>query len=333
MFSRNITKTVKVGKNTNNRIFLKRSAGIIWPVFRALLLSGLCFIILYPLIFMVSAAVRSPNDMYDATVIWLPRHFTFDNLVRVYNIFDYPSTVLHTVVLNLGSSVLQLVTCAFTGYGFARFKFKGRNLLFGLAIFTIIIPPQLVLIPLYIQFRNFDFFYIGRLIGLITGKPLSVQLLNTMWSFYLPAVFANGIRGGLFILLFRQFFRGLPKDLEDAAYIDGCGPVTTFIRIMAPNAGSAFLTVFLFSIVWYWNDSYISSMFYLGNGNTISDYLSTLQYRLSSGLTGNGTKVDPNQIMVWMQAGCLLSIAPVLVMYIFLQKYFTEGIERSGLVT
>ena len=140
----------------------------------------------------------------------------------------------------------------------------------------------------------------------------------------------NGIRAGLMIFIFRQFFKGLPKELEDAAYLDGCGPFMTFIRVMIPNAASSFLTVFLFSVVWYWNDYYVSSTFFNKN-QTIALMLKNLSTLLSQQLFNNAD-VSPREQIVWMEAGCLIAILPILVMYIFLQKYFTEGIERSGLV-
>ena len=142
---------------------------------------------------------------------------------------------------------------------------------------------------------------------------------------YLPALFANGLRAGLFIFIFRQFFRGLPKELEDAAYLDGCSPLKTFLVIMCPNAKSSFLTVFLFSIVWYWNDYYVSSSFFTQN-DTVALMLKNLTQQLF-----DGQAVSVRQIIVWLEAGCLLSITPILVMYVFLQRYFIEGVERSGL--
>lgn len=140
----------------------------------------------------------------------------------------------------------------------------------------------------------------------------------------------NGIRAGLMIFIFRQFFKGLPKELEDAAYLDGCGSLRTFVQVMIPNASSSFLTVFLFSVVWYWSDYYVSSTFFTKN-QTIALMLKNLSTLLSQQLFNNAD-VSPREQIVWMEAGCLISILPILIMYVFLQKYFTEGIERSGLV-
>jgi multiple sugar transport system permease protein len=134
-----------------------------------------------------------------------------------------------------------------------------------------------------------------------------------------------GLRAGLFIYIFRQFFRGLPKELEDAAYIDGCGPFSTFIRVMVPNSFQAILTVLILSVVWHWNEYYLTSMFFL-NKWTIATSLTGMTNHL------NDTNLNPYAFVTKMQAGSLLSILPILLMYLVLQKYFTESIERTGIV-
>ncbi len=297
----------------------------VWPIFRFLILFGLCFIILYPLIFMVSTAFRPNAQMNDPSIVWIPKSLTLQNIQETWDVMKYGATVLNTIKLNLVASILQVITCAITGYGFARFNFKGKGLLFVIVVLMIIVPPQITTIPLYMQYSYFN--PLG-LVKLFTGDTIS--LINSGLTMYLPALFANGLRAGLFILIFRQFFRGLPKELEDAAYLDGCGPLKTFIVVMVPNAASSFLTVFLFSVVWYWNDYYVSSSFFNQN-DTVALMLKNLTATLQSELFDNQT-VGPRQMIVWLESGCILAITPILVMYVFLQKYFTEGIERSGLV-
>ncbi|HRU96694.1 MAG TPA: carbohydrate ABC transporter permease [Ruminococcus sp.] len=293
----------------------------VWPFFRTLILIGLSFVILYPLIYMVSCTFRERGDMNDPTVMWIPRHYTLDVLKETVQAMDFWNTLKNTLILNIGCSLVQIISCAITGYGFARFSFKGKKLLFGIVIMMILVPPQVISLPLYSQFR---FFGIG---------DLTVNLIDSMATMYLPALTANGIRAGLMILIFRQFFRGLPRELEDAAYIDGCGPLRTFIQVMAPNAASAFLTVFLFSVVWYWNDYYVSSTFFT-NTRTIALMLQNLDTELKVRLFNSATAdVSPREQIVWKEAGCLISITPILIMYVCLQKYFTEGIERSGIVS
>lgn len=238
------------------------------------------------------------------------------------------SVLWNTISVNVICSLLQVVTCAITGYGFARFKFKGRGLLFVIVILQIIVPTQVILIPQFMQFRYFDVFGI---ISMLKGGPEpGLNLTDSPMALYLQAFFVNGIRAGLFILLFRQFFRGLPKELEDAAHLDGCGPFATFIRIMVPNAKTSFLTVFIFSLVWYWNDSYVSNMFF-ADADTIALQIGNLYTTISSWLNGGSPTGVAADFMVWIEAGCLISLLPILIIYCFLQRQFIEGIERSGI--
>ncbi len=303
--------------------YLRRKAIVdkAWPFFRFVIIFGLSFVILYPLIYMISCTFRDRGDMSDPTVMWIPRNYTLTVLKETIKAMDFWNTLTNTLILNIGCSLVQVVSCAITGYGFARFKFKGKGILFGIVIMMILVPTQVISLPLYTQFRYFG----------IKGL-FSINLIDTMWTMYLPAITANGIRSGLMILIFRQFFKGLPRELEDAAYIDGCGPFKTFIRVMVPNAASSFLTVFLFSVVWYWNDYYVSSTFFTEN-HTVALMLQNLDSQLKLALFNDANvEISPREQIVWKEAGCLLSITPILLMYTFLQKYFTEGIERSGLV-
>ncbi|MDE5936068.1 MAG: carbohydrate ABC transporter permease [Ruminococcus sp.] len=292
----------------------------IWAFFRFLIISGIGFIVLYPLIYMVSCAFRDKIDMTDPTVVWIPRHPTLAVIQETIKAMDFWNTLESTLVLNIGCSFVQVLSCSITGYGFARFKFRGRNLLFAVVVIMIIVPPQVISLPLYSLFRHFG---IGA---------FSVNLIDSMLAMYLPAITGNGIRSGLMILIFRQFFKGLPKEFEDAAYIDGCGAFRTFVQIIIPNASSAFLTVFLFSVVFYWNDYYVSSAFFTDT-KTVALMLKNLDTELKLRLFDSiSAEIDPREQIVWKQAGCLISITPVLIMYIFLQKYFTEGIEHSGII-
>ncbi|MBQ8687191.1 MAG: carbohydrate ABC transporter permease [Ruminococcus sp.] len=302
--------------NKQEIAYMRRSRlfGIVWPIFRFFILFGLCFVIVYPLIYMISCAFRAPEDMSDPTVMWIPRTLTLEVIQETMEVMNFWSTLGTTVFLNVGCSLVQVASCAVAGYGFARFKFKGRGLLFGIVVLMILVPTQVISIPQYMLFRYFGPF----------------NLINTPLCMYLPAAMGVGIRSGLMIFIFRQFFKGLPKELEDAAYLDGCGPFKTFIKVMIPNAKSSFLTVFLFSVVWYWNDYYVSSTFFTKN-QTVALMLKNLSTLLSQTLFNNAD-VSPREQIVWMEAGCLLAIAPILIMYVFLQKHFTEGIERSGLV-
>lgn len=322
--SKKQAKKIRMESMTKEEIgYLRRKSAVekVWPIFRFIIIFGLGFVILYPLIYMVSCTFRERSDMSDPTVMWIPRHYTFNIIRETIKAMDFWNTLKNTLLLNIGCSFVQVFSCAVTGYGFARFKIKGKGILFGIVIMMILVPTQVISLPLYTQFRYFG----------IKGL-FSINLIDSMATMYLPAITANGIRSGLMILIFRQFFKGLPRELEDAAYIDGCGPFKTFIRVMVPNSASSFLTVFLFSVVWYWNDYYVSSTFFTNN-KTVALMLQNLDAQLKVALFNDATvEISPRDQIVWKEAGCLLSILPILVLYTALQKYFTEGIERSGLV-
>lgn len=290
--------------------------------FRTLILIGLSFVILYPIIYMISCSFRERSDMNDPTVMWIPRNFTLDIIKETIEAMNFGETLYNTLVLNIGCCIVQVMSCAVTGYGFARFKFRGKKLMLGILIFMILVPVQVISLPLYTQFRYFG----------IKGV-FSVNLIDTFACMYLPALLGNGIRSGLIILIFMQFFKGLPKELEDAACLDGCSPFGAFIRVMLPNSISFIITAFLFSIVFYWNDSYVSSTFFTNN-QTIGLMLKNLDSHLNMMIFNDASvQISPREQIVWMQAGCLISIAPLLILYCYLQKYFTESIVNSGIVS
>ena len=291
----------------------------IWNFFRTVILICTGFIVIYPVIYMISCAFRTSSDMNDPSVIWIPKHFTLDVIKDTVKAMEFGNALKNTLFLNVGCAVVQVISCAVTGYGFARFDFTGKNFLFGIVIMMILVPPQIISLPLYTQFMNFG------------AGSFRINLIDTMWTMYLPAISANGLKSGLMILIFRQFFKGFPKELEESAYLDGCTPFRTFISVIMPNALPAVLTVFLLSVVIYWNDFYTSSVFFR-NTETLGLALENLDSHLKMYLFGDNTQISPHEQIVWQEAGCFLVLSPLLVMYVFLQKHFTEGIERSGII-
>ncbi len=298
----------------------------IWSFVRLVLIAGLSFLILYPILQKISTAIKDKEDLYSPIVVWVPVHFTWDNFKQAILIMDYWETLVNTFALSISTTILTAITCALAGYGFARLKFKGSNLLFAGVILTILVPPSTILIPLYLNLKDFT---LMGLIPLLTGK--SANLLNSYWPFILTAVTANSLKAGLYIFIFRQFFRGIPKEIEEAAYIDGAGIGTTFSRIMLPNAIPAMITVLLFSFVWQWNDSFFTTT-YLASGKVMSVQLAALPYNLNSLDRGGSSQVDPFYLSMVQDTGILLAILPLIIIYFFVQRYFVEGIERTGIV-
>ncbi|MFD0960551.1 carbohydrate ABC transporter permease [Paenibacillus chungangensis] len=290
-----------------------------WVALRTILIVGFCFVILYPLFFKFSVSFKDRMDVYDTSVLWIPKHFTLETLRIAYQALDYPKTALHSITIAGMTTLLQVFSCALAAFAFARLKFKGSSFLFGCVVFTIIVPVQTIMITTYLNYRYFDIF---GLISLFTGEK-GVNLLDSYWPFILQSITGMGIKSGLFIFIFRQFFRGIPTELEEASYIDGCSVFRSFYRIMLPNAVPAIVTVILFSFVWQWNDSYFVSLFL-----TSTDVLSTKLPVMWASFSLN----DPLYAYLVKNAGELLFIVPIILLYMFAQRYFVESVERSGLI-
>ncbi|MCM3632718.1 MULTISPECIES: carbohydrate ABC transporter permease [Paenibacillus] len=299
----------------------------LWSFVRYILILGLAFVILYPILQKISTAIKDKSDLYSPIVVWIPQNYSLNNFLQVINIMDYWETLLNTFSLSAMTTILTAISCALAGYGFARLKFRGSNLLFAGVMLTILVPPTTILIPMYMNLK--DFTLLG-LIPLITGKP--VNLLNSYWPFILTSLTASSLKAGLYIFIFRQFFRGVPKEVEEAAYIDGAGIGKTFMGIMLPNAIPAIITVTLFSFVWQWNDSFYTTT-YLTSSKVMSTQLSSLPYNLAVQLDGgDASQADPFYLSMVQDTGILMAILPLIIIYLFVQRYFVESIERTGIV-
>ena len=290
-------------------------------VLRFGLLVGICFIILYPLLRQFSAAVMHPDDMYDLTVNWIPRQLTKLNFEVAWNMLDYPRSLLNTLGVTALLSALELAATMIIGYGFARWRYPGSNLVFALVVLSIVIPPQMVMIPLFLNFRYFD------LLGLIP-EP-GINLIGSFWPLVLMALTGTAKRSGLFIFITRNFFRGMSTSLEEAAYVDGAGHLKTFFRIMLPNAKPIAMIVFLFSFVWNWNDLFYTNLF-LPGAKLLQLGLATINSQYNYPWANKA--VEGTYIQLVNNAGMLLYVLPVLILYAFLQRYFIESIEKTGLV-
>jgi len=173
------------------------------------------------------------------------------------------------------------------------------------------------------NFRNFDPFHLFSLLGM--GAQ---NWLTTMKPIYLMTILGCGLRSGLFIYIFIQFFRGIPKELEEAAFVDGAGAFRTFFTIMLPNAKPSLITVTVFSLVWQYNDSFYSGLFGIKSDYQISVKLDTLRGTLSS----LDKVINPEIQQAYLYSGIVLMVVPIILIYILLQRKFIEGVERSGIV-
>ncbi len=296
-------------------------------VLRWAFLIAIAYVILYPLFYMFSMSVRATVDFYDVTVVWVPKTFTFDHFAFIIEKMKLLTPLLRTVFITVVCTIIQIIITSTVGYGFARFKFRGSNILFVLVVFTIMVPPQLLNMGNYLLMKNFDFFGI---IEAITGTPSSINFLDSMWAFVLPAVTGQGIRAGLMILIFRQFYASLPNELEEAALIDGCGFWRTYVRIMAPNLSNTFCLCAIFSVVWYWTD-FFYSLTYLPTKKNMALQIDNINQLVTNMIPNTGDRSMYN-LAPKQQAACLLFILPLVIFFLIIQKSFSRSIENSGLV-
>ena len=279
---------------------------LLWKLVRAVILLGLCYIILYPFFIKVVNAFKTYSDFIDPTVRFLPKTFTWGNVRHVVKEMSYWSALQNTLLISVALGALQTLVCAVVGYGFARFQFKGRNLCFFLVIFSLIVPSQTILLPLYLKFKAF--------LGVF-------KLIGTAWPLVILSMTGLGIKNGLYIFMFRQFFRNMPKELEEASYLDGCGTLRTFTKIMLPAATAVMTTVFLLALAWQWTDTVFSPLF-LDEVNILSKNVSALAQ--SAG--------KPIEVANYVNIGAVLAVLPIALIYIVLQKFFVESIDRAGIV-
>ena len=290
-------------------------------IFRGILLFGMCFMIIQPLLNKMALGFMAERDLYDTTIILVPKHFSVSNWKIAATLLNYKTTMFNTMWVSILVSVIQVCVCSLVGYGFSRFNFPFKRFWFFCVILVIVIPPQTISTSLFLHFRYFNLF----------GK--TINLRGSMIPYIMMCLGCMGLKNGLYIFMIRQFFMGFPFELEEAAYVDGCGPFKTFFRIMIPGAKPIITSCFLFSFVWQWTDSFYSNLF-LGKIQLLSIQLTSIVDKFGIYLTkmnGGASVVAPigysNAIL---STGMLLAILPLIILYIFCQRLFVESLASTG---
>lgn len=340
MLKKVLNRTTALMESDTQKIFrkkqLERSTKIVWAILRTVFLLGFSFVILYPVLSMVSKSLMQSRDLYDTSVLWIPKHWTLENMGFAWKEMHFTFALSRSMLFSILATVLQTFVCLMAGYAFARYEFPFRNLLFVFVILSILVPPQQILTPLYLHLIDFDIF------GIITSiKGSGLNLTSTYVPFFLVSLTGFGLRNGLFIFLFRQFFRGIPRETEEAALVDGAGSIRIFLRIMIPGAISIIVTVMLFSFVWQWNDMDYASIL-LPNERMLpqsfeifNTYIKEFKMSGSDNAVGailNFDLTDYKVLAMLRSAGVLLVMAPLMIVYLIAQRFFVESIDRSGLV-
>ena len=276
-------------------------------IYTLLVLFG--FVFLYPIIYMVAYSFMSTADLVDSNVNYVPTSLEWNNYFEAWKVLNYPKVFLQTMLVSIIPAICQTIVCALTGWGLARFKFKGSKVLFGLIIFTFIIPSCLTMLPtvsLYAQFK-------------ITG---------TVFAYILPALFGQGFKSAVFILIFYQYFKSIPNVIIEAAEIDGANTLKVFLKIGIPSAKSAILLTILLSIVWYYNETVLASVFFGSTISTLPLGIENFKASFDAIYQGSGGKNINEAIYM---AGTILNILPLVVLYIFTQKFFIQGMDKAGI--
>lgn len=291
---------------------------------RTAVIIAVSYVILRPIASKIATSVMQQSDIFDRTVQWIARNPTLENYKMAFRSMDYLTAFGRSTMLVLITGVLQLMSCTVVGYGLARFDFPLKNLVFGLIILVLLIPPHIIMIPMFLNFRFFSLF------GLL-DKP--INLIGTYWPFILTSSTATAFRNGLFIYIMRQIFRGMPSSLEEAAYVDGASPYRAFFSVMLPNAKPGLMIVFLFSVVWQWNDIFYTGL-YLKDASFLPNKMLGVTGAYVNYFVREHAGLQPNQVLQSFvsNAAMVMFIAPVLILYAVLQKYFVESVERTGLV-
>ena len=329
-YIKNTIKDVKSNITDPRKNMVRKRVSTVWTmrILRTVILFGLCFVILFPTIQQLSMALRDPSDVNNPAVIWIPEQWSLMNVRVAMVALDYWNALWNTFRVSFISMVFQVLSTALAGYAFSKLKFKGSNIIFLLVLLTIVIPPQALSVPQFLFYR--DMFGTG------------ISLLNSEISIYIMSMFGMGIRSGIFIYIFRQFFRGLPKELEESAQVDGASVFRTFWNIMLPNARGAIVTVGLFAFVWQWNDSYYAKILEVSTErvplltmqllNVADNVYQALFYTGGLNLIGQDVWENPMFLALISSVSALLMMLPLLILYLFVQKQFVESIERTGIV-
>ena len=285
-----------LASNRGNKLARRAAVNLFFYVL--LTLVGLAFLL--PFLWMLSASLKSVAEIFSFPPRWIPRVWRWSNYTDIFSVMPFALYVFNSFKVSLLSTLGVVFSSALAAFAFARLKFPGRNLLFALLLATLMLPNEVTLIPI---------FFVMRALGVI----------NTHIPLYLPDFFGNPF--GTFLL--RQFFLTVPKELEDAAEMDGAGPFTIFGRIFLPLAKPALATLAVLTFMWRWEEL-IRPVIYLGSREKMT---------LTVGLTGYFAEFGGGEIFRWdlLMAGSVVSLIPIVVLFIIGQRFFVQGITMTGI--
>lgn len=285
----------------------KASAAIIYSA-RLLILIIVGYIVLYPFFYMLVTAIKDTDAMLDVEHIWIPVTYSLKSFKEIFELLNFGTALKQTFLVQILSAAIETFVCAFVAYGFARFKFKGKPVCTFFLILSLLVPIQMYSLSMSVNYRN-------------------LHLFNTPFVYWLPSLLGVGIRSGMMIFIYQQFFVNLPKELEDAAYIDGAGPVRTYFSIALPSSSVVLVTVSVLSFVWHWNEYYLASLTFLSDSAPLAMVLSFLKVYLKQ----VGIYEGWPEYASLVSAACLMYVIIPLILYMIFQRKFVRSIDRVGI--
>ena len=315
-------------------------ANLLFRLFRFILLVGVAFVILFPFYSKIAGSFMSKEDFVDVTVKLVPKYWTLEQYKYIILENGFFKAIGNTFLLSTICAALQTITCCIIAYGFAKFKFKFNKLLFLLVIFTMVVPHIVLRYAMFTEFRSFHPLFVDSLIegfknisgegGFIAGfnNAKGINLLNSYWPLAVLSITGLAYKNGLYIFMLRQFFKGVPDELEESAYIDGSGVFRTFVTIIIPLSVPMMLTVFIFAFSWQWTDNFYTNLFFTDNGPKLIPGIVKVPKSLS---VANNYPAKAMYESAVKNTCSLMIIFPLIVIYLFFQKSLVQGIERSGI--
>lgn len=315
-------------KNINNTKIKKASALTAKSILRYFMLLIIGYVVLYPFLYMLSSSVKSDKALLDVSLMWIPKYFTAVRYKSAMEFLNFGHALRQTLLVQVISALIEVFVCSVTAYGFARFNFKGKKTAMVFLILSLIIPISVYSMSISVNYRQLDFLGILGLLNKLTGVDLRLNIHNTNWTLWLPSLFGVGVRSGMMIYIYIQFFEGLPFELEDAAYVDGAGPIRTFLSIALPSSSVVIVTVTVLSLIWHWNETALSTLVFMNEDWPLSVAINNIITTMQQNGIWMGSAPEAASIVF---AASTVFIAIPLAVYLVLQRKFVKSIDRVGI--
>lgn len=304
----------KIAKWKTKFFGLKLTDGWIAKAFTYLLLGSISFAFLYPFIFMTFKSVQSIEDVLSPTVGLIPTSIYLGNYINAFTVMNFWGSFQTSLYHSAIPAIAQVLSAAVIGYGLSRFNFPLKKLVIALIIVAFVVPPSILMIPTYLLYKDWG-------------------LLGDIRAFLYPALLGQGFKSTIFILLFYNAFNNVPKVIDEAARVDGTSAIGIFFRIALPLSIPMIIVGFLFTFVWYWNETYLTNLYMDGVTTmpmALTGFAATFREMLAQGqLPANDMRNILNE-SIYM-AGTLVSLLPLLGLYFIMQNWFVESSDKAGI--